>query len=330
MFNKQESPDIPTAVWSGCDLIENKPVKSLTIIFRTIGCRWSRCTMCGFINDRAVIPPSEDNLLSQLEHSISKMSDKTSLFKIFTSGSFFDDKEIPLLLRNQILERIAQTGSIKKIMAETRPEFVSEDNLCSVLGVLDRYNVNLEIAVGLETSSDTIRNECINKGFTFNDFVRASQIAKRMGVSTKAYLLLKPPFLSEKTAVDDMLASISDTAPYVSTISLNLCNVQKATLVEELFLKGDYRPPWLWSAVFILKEAKKLFPQLILMSDPVAAGSKRGPHNCKVCDRDIAQSLRDFSISQDRSILSKINCDCYYLWEKVIELEDYTYGSYLK
>jgi len=228
-----------------------------------------------------------------------------------------------------MMERIGKAGSIKKIMAETRPEFVNEKILGNILDILGKYDIKFEVATGLETSSDTIRKDCINKGFTYNDFTRASEIASKMGVSTKAYLLLKPPFLSEKTAIKDALVSISDAAPYATTISLNLTNIQKGTLIEELYNRRDYRPPWLWSALFVLRTAKERFPELTLVSDPVAAGTKRGPHNCRECDRDVAQALRDFSITQDIEALSWTDCECYSLWEKVVELEDYAFGSFL-
>lgn len=285
--------------------------------------------MCGYTNDAAVVPPTQQDMMAQLEHVMGKMGKQTSLFKIFTSGSFFDDREMPPKVRAQMLEKIGECGTVKKIVAETRPEFVSTDSLTHALEVLDTYGIKLEIAVGLETSSDVIRKDCINKGFTFGDFVKASETALSLGVSTKAYLLLKPPFLSEKAAVDDMLASISDTVPYAHIISLNLCNVQKWTKVEELFNRRSYRPPWLWSAVFILKTAKEMFPDTTLISDPVGAGSLRGPHNCRQCDKDVAGALRDFSITQDTGILSGEGCECYSLWEKVMDMEDGTYGSHL-
>ena len=324
--------NMPTAVWTGHDLLEGKPVDSLTIIFCTTGCYWGMgegCTMCGYVNDSADSTPSDDDLLAQFDRAASKSTPQTSLLKIFTSGSFFDEHEISTQARTRILETIGEMGSVKKVVAETRPEFVTEKKLADTLAVLDRYDIRFEIAMGLETSNDTIRKDCINKGFTFDDFVRASQTAAETGVSTKAYLLLKPPFLSEKMAVDDMLSSISDTVPHASTISLNLCNVQNGTLVEELHNHRDYRPPWLWSAVSILKTAKEMFPHITFMSDPVAAGSNRGPHNCRECDKEVAQVLRDFSLSQDLDILSDVDCQCYSLWEKVMELEDNAYGSYL-
>lgn len=323
---------LPTAVWQGKDLIEGRPVDSRTIIFHTIGCYWSRhdgCTMCGYFNDSAAVPPTEGDLLSQMDHAMATMANTPALIKIFTSGSFFDDREIPPAIRTRIFERFGDTGHIKKIVAETRPEFVTEKNLRTSREILDKYGIQLEIAVGLETSNDLIRQDCINKGFTFNDFIEASGKALSLGVTVKVYLLLKPPFISEKTAVDDILASIKDVSPHASTVSLNLCNIQKGTMVEELSNRKSYRPPWLWSAVFVLKKAKAMFPGITFMSDPVAAGLGRGPHNCRKCDGDVAQSLRDFSISQDIDALSNVDCDCIPLWEKVIELEENTFGSYL-
>ena len=50
-----------------------------------------------------------------------------------------------------------------------------------------------EVAIGLETSNDIIRKDCINKGFSFSDFTRASEVAKKNDVTVKAYLMQKPP-----------------------------------------------------------------------------------------------------------------------------------------
>jgi len=58
-----------------------------------------------------------------------------------------------------------------------------------------------EVAIGLETTNDLIRKDCINKGFSFSDFIRASEVAGKNDTSVKAYLMLKPPFLSERIAM---------------------------------------------------------------------------------------------------------------------------------
>lgn len=247
------------------------------------------------------------------------------MVKIFTSGSFLDEHEVPPEARDAILKTLADDPRVVKVLAETRPNFVTEENVQECLKILK--NKPFELAVGLETSSDRIRSDSINKGFTFRDFVRAAEISRKKGVTVKAYLMLKPLFLSERQAIEDIIRSIDDAAPYSDTISINLCNVQKGTLVEALWEKGQYRPPWLWSIVEILQRAKAAHPDLPLMSDPVGAGSKRGPHNCKICSSDVADSLRTFSLTQNPEDLSKTDCECKELWRKVLELEDFTYGA---
>lgn len=282
--------------------------------------------MCGYVYDCASEPPTLEDYKSQLAKALRK-AEKFSEFmvKIFTSGSFLDEQEVPPEARDEILKTLAEDSRVIKVLVETRPNFVTEENVQACLSIMK--NKPFELAFGLETSSDKIRKDSINKGFTFQDFVRAAETAKKYGVTVKAYLMLKPLFLSEKQAMEDIIRSIDDAAPYSDTISINLCNVQKGTLVEALWEKGQYRPPWLWSIIEILQKAKAAHPDLPLMSDPVGAGSKRGPHNCKECDSEVADSLRTFSLTQNPADLSNSDCSCKELWKKVLEIEDFTYGT---
>ncbi|HEY3361861.1 MAG TPA: archaeosine biosynthesis radical SAM protein RaSEA [Methanosarcina sp.] len=321
--------DEPAASWKGVDLVNGIQVKTLTVIFKSAGCRWGKaggCTMCGYVYDCASEPPTLEDYRAQLAKAMKK-AEKFPEFmvKIFTSGSFLDEQEVPSEARDTILRILADDSRVVKVLAETRPNFVTEDNVQECLKILK--NKPFELAFGLETSSDRIRKDSINKGFTFRDFVRASEIARKNGATVKAYLMLKPLFLSESQALEDIVRSIDDAAPYSDTISINLCNVQKGTLVEALWEKGQYRPPWLWSIIEILERAKAAHPNLPLMSDPVGAGSKRGPHNCKICSSEIADSLRTFSLTQNPEDLRIIDCECKELWRKVLELDDFTYGA---
>ena len=321
---KFNPPDRPTAVWTGKDLLDGKPITALTIIFQTSGCRWNNCTMCGYVYDSARSPPSHDDLMKQFEHAMSRCKDEEFILKIFTSGSFLDDSEIGSSTRIEMLSRLRENDRVKKVIAETRPEYVTDEKLSEAREALGK---KFEVAMGLETSNDVIRKDCINKGFSFSDFTRASEVAKKNDVTVKAYLMQKPPFLSEGIAMNDMINSINDAAPFALTISMNLCNVQKGTLVDEMFERGDYRPPWLWSAVEALKVGKESSPETVIMSDPVGAGSMRGPHNCGKCDDDVAEAIRIFSVTQDTAVFKNLDCDCKELWKKVVELEDFTFGA---
>ncbi len=326
---KPSANDQPAAVWKAQDHYQGKAVDTLTVIFKTSGCWWGKiggCTMCGFVYDSACTPPEASDLIAQLEKALQR-ADKLEHFmlKIFTSGSFLDTREVSEEVRGMVLDRLDKDDRIFKVIVESRPEFVTDKDLKDCRQHLQ--DTEFEVAVGLETSSDSIRSNSINKGFTFKDFTTAADNAKDNGVSMKTYLLLKPPFISEGEGLEDIVRTIDDAASYSQTISINLCNVQRGTYVEYLFQRGQYRPPWLWSIVEILKRAKQTHPDLVITSDPVGAGSKRGPHNCKLCSRDVAQAIRDFSLTQDIRILDTVNCECRQLWEKVIEMDGLTYGA---
>ncbi len=320
-------PNKPAAVWTSRDRLTDGVIGSLTMILRTYGCSRCRdgqgCTMCGFIRDSAPTPPSPENLVAQFEAAMARRPEGRFMVKIFTSGSFLDAAEMPPAAGLEILRRLDDDPDVAKVLLETRPEFVTSEVMADCRQTIHK---KLEVAIGVETSNDRIRLDCINKGFLFEDFVRASRIAHQHNSTVKAYLLLKPPFLSEGVAIRDIVKSVRDVSPYAETVSINLCNVQKGTFVEKLLRRGDYRPPWLWSATSVLRQAKTENPDLIITSDPVGAGSRYGPHNCGRCDSDVANAINRFSISQDTRDL-RVMCDCKELWQKAVELEDISYGA---
>jgi radical SAM enzyme (TIGR01210 family) len=239
------------------------------------------------------------------------------LVKIFTSGSFLDPREVPPAVRREVLQ--AFRG--KAVIAETRPEFVTGGAVGGCLEALDTGTgaVSFSVAMGLETSEDGIREKSIDKGFSFGDFVAASRTARKAGAGVKAYLLQKPPYLTERDAVEDVVRSIRDTTPHADTISLNPCTVQKGTEVERLWRAGAYRPPWLWSVILALSLAG-----VPVTCDPVGGGTPRGPHNCPSCDGELVRGIEDYSLSGDPTLLTALlamDCGCKREWEFVLGAE---------
>jgi len=300
----------PVAVWIEKERVDEEIANCLTIILRSKGCYWKRCLMCGYKRDTSEKVTLND-LIDQFKFALKKLNN-AKVVKIFTSGSFFDQNEIPLEFRKFVYTNLTNLN-IRKLIVESRPEFITEE----VAEELSSLSFDVEVSIGLETSNDYIREYCINKGFKFEDFKRAAKMLKAWDIKVKAYLLLKPPFLSEKEAIEDALKSIRDVKGLVDRVSLNPMNIQSGTYVEKLWEMGLYRPPWLWSVVEVLKNS-----EIEIISDPVAAGKSRGPHNCGRCDKKVESAIRKFSLTQDDRIL-ELDCKCLKLWEKVIELEDY-------
>src|SRR5512137_2120484 len=95
---KQRKTDttIPVSCWSEKDILGNKVVDAFVIIFKTRGCSWaleSGCSMCGYFYDSIWSDVSNKELLQQFKFALKRYKGE-KFVKIFTSGSFLDDKEI--------------------------------------------------------------------------------------------------------------------------------------------------------------------------------------------------------------------------------------------
>jgi archaeosine synthase beta-subunit len=321
MLMISEMIEKPLACWRGKERYGNDLHDCLTIIFKSAGCSWSKCRMCSYRHERYGEQSCEalhTRLTAQLAWVMRENNpEEYRMVKIFTSGSFFDPAEVP----PSFLAEVAKAFRGKLVIAETRPEFVQETVFRTFIEGIDdgSWKIPLYCAIGLETSSDSIREKCINKGFSFSDFTNAAKTARAAGAGVKAYLLFKPLFLTEREAAKDMETTIKDVVPYADMISMNPCTVQRNTELEYYWKRGAYRPPYLWSVLTLLKKAP-----VHITCDPLGGGQKRGSHNCGKCDYEIVKGIRDFSLSGDRDLIGALldtECCCKAEWEYVLARE---------
>lgn len=316
-----DNPKKPLASWRGKERYEGGILECLTVIFESGGCSYAACRMCSYRHERYT-DAGCDALLGHLRSQLAWVMgqydpDEYRMVKIFTSGSFFDPREVP----PAFLSDVASAFRGRLVIAETRPEFVTEEAVGPFMGALDdgSWKTPLFCAIGVETSSDVIRDKCINKGFTFRDFTDAVLRARKAGAGIKGYLLLKPLFLTEGEAVADMKTSITDILPYTDMVSMNPCTVQRNTELEYYWKRHAYRPPYLWSVLSVIASSP-----VHLTCDPLGGGKRRGPHNCGRCDEEIVKGIRDYSLSGDRELIGAlldIPCDCKQEWEFILENE---------
>jgi radical SAM enzyme (TIGR01210 family) len=325
--DRSYDPTEPTRVWLDEDNTPDGVYDSLTIILNTGGCRWARaggCTMCGYVAesvDGGAV--AHEDLMTQieacLEHERENADSPAGLVKIYTSGSFLDEREIPAETRRAIAETFADRD---RMVVESLPDFVDREKVRE----FTERGVHTDVAVGLETATDRVRHDAVNKYFDFAEFEAAcsetrAAVTEDTDAGVKAYLLMKPPFLAEPDAVADMKRSVRRCAAVEGchTVSMNPCNVQRHTMVEELYHDGGYRPPWLWSVAEVL--AATADTDAIVVSDPVGHGSERGPHNCGDCDDRVQTAIKDFDLRQDPSVFDEATCECEATWEYVMAEE---------
>lgn len=321
---RSQNPRQPVRCWSEKDVLDGRVVDAYVIILRTRGCTWtlsSGCTMCGYFNDSMLSAVSEKDLLSQFENALQGYKNE-KIVKIFTSGSFLDPSEIPIPVQQQILTTLNNTA--EKISVESRPEYITEKSLEAI-----QKNIPLkefEVGIGLETSNDLVREKAINKGFMFQDFKKAAVLLKKHKAHVKTYVLLKPPFLTEKESLNDCINTAKDSAPYTDLLSLNPTNIQRHTVVEYLWNRNQYRPPWLWSIVAFLQQSKTITDAFV-KCDVVGGGSIRGAHNCGICDKKVVHAIEEFSLTQDNEVFSDLSCRCQEQWRDQLDMESLSFGS---
>ncbi len=311
----------PIAIWGGEDRVLGSVLTSTTAIIRSGGCSWNRCHMCQYRHER--IPGvTTGKLIEYMTEQLAVFREQVvnqdpQLIKLYTSGSFFDDAEVPPPVRDEV----AGIAAGRSLVVECRADYVSGEKISGFIRQMnqDTGDGKLIVAIGLETSSDRIREKSIDKGITFEQYVRRTEEIHQAGGLVKTYLLQKPPYLTERESLEDMLRSVHDITPYTDLISLNPCTVQRNTLVERLWKQGGYRPPYLWSVVRVMAES-----ELHITCDPLGGGQSRGPHNCGSCDRLILDAIRDYNLNGDRELMRSVldtDCSCKKEWECVLACE---------
>ena len=301
---------------------------AITMVIPTVGCTWALsksggCSMCGYINDSTLDEQTDPEYYFDIEwqklQSDPRFPDVKAV-KLYNSGSFLDPKEIPVKSQKSIVAKIAQISHIQEFIIECLPEIINMQ--IQVLEELTHIfnNRPIFIGVGLESTNAYVLRSYVNKPFTFeNQFLKCVQNSKKIGVYVKPYLLLKPPFLTEQEAIDDAINSIKETFQEsdCKIVSLNPVCVHADTLVDVLWKKKEYSPPWLWSILEVLKQGKEYVPQDgKLICEVMAGGLERGPHNCGECDGRVLKEIEYFSLNQKFSpAFENLYCDCKSDWE---------------
>ncbi|HEY1198059.1 MAG TPA: archaeosine biosynthesis radical SAM protein RaSEA [Thermoplasmata archaeon] len=297
--------------WVEDEAIGPERVRAFVLILRTRGCYWADvkgCSMCGYSKDTLGRSATPDELAEQLARALARYHDEPYV-KVYTSGSFLDDREVDPASRAAIAS--AFSGRARRFLFETLPEFVRP---VGIGPLRDAFAGELEVALGLESTDPTVLGRFVHKGSTPSEYLAAADRLSPLGVRTKAYLLLKPPYLTESEAVADVVRSVREAAPHFDSMSVNPVHIQNGTVVEWLYHRGLYRPPWLWSLVDALREGAAVRGNSRLVSFPTAGGLSRGPHNCGACDARVLAAVQEASLAQEFAALDDLDCECRTEW----------------
>lgn len=319
-----DPPDVrrPAHIEIREEYFEGKNVKRAVIFLLSNGCEWALksaygCTMCGHIakQTRSQQPISAADFIVQFKTAFSTLDFKgIPILNVFNNGSFLNGNELPSDARRTILSLINEKKDIKRLLIESRPEFITESIIRETKSLIP--NTELEIAIGLETADDFRRIISVNKGFTLSQFTQAANIIIKNKVRLRCYLLLKPPFYSEKEAIDDAVDSIKTAFSLgVMTTSLEAMTVQKYTLIEYLYSNNLYRMPWLWSIIEVIKKTSHL-GRVFVGLFKFYPSPNFVPNNCSLCNNKTMDAIVEYNRTLKSEIFDQLHCQCKEDWEK--------------
>lgn len=297
-----------------------------------------RCVFCGFLNHKGPASPPE---VGKVFNDVFKNGDLHDIHRLelYVSGSFFDDEEVSLDSRLEIIKAV-QVAGIKEVVLESRPEFITEENIQALANIIDPERIT--IAIGVETADDSLRHR-LSKDFSFEELTASVSRISRAGMNFQAYLLLKPPAINDdKEAITDIIRSSKAIISLAGEMNCPLILAiqpfflaRNSIAAQDEFPSDHVRPPWLYSVALTLKllalmRSSDGFSYHIILGNEVdnvdvvlTPSNYTGDGGVCSCSEGIRGFLREINISRDKleENVDKIlgsECHCKSAWQNEI------------
>jgi len=158
-----------------------------------------RCLMCDLWQHTSDEVLPEGAIPSQIAYALERLPSADHL-KLYNSGSFFDPKAVLPRDYSGIAEAVE---GYRTVLVESHTAFIGR----RVLDFAELLQAELQVAIGLETVHPEVLPR-LNKKMSLDDFSRAVDFLGSQHISTRAFILLRPPFLSEEEGVEWACRSI--------------------------------------------------------------------------------------------------------------------------
>jgi radical SAM enzyme (TIGR01210 family) len=167
-------------------------IEDTAIIFLTNRECSYHCLMCDLWKNTTDVSIPEGAIPEQIEWALKQLPEARNL-KLYNSGSFFDERAIP----EEDYKSIASlVKNFETVIVESHPRLINEK--CLIFR--DMLKPDLQIALGLETVNTEVLRK-LNKQMTLEDFRNSVSYLTQHGILSRAFILLRPPFLSESEGI---------------------------------------------------------------------------------------------------------------------------------
>jgi radical SAM enzyme (TIGR01210 family) len=197
-----------------------------------------RCLMCDLWKNTLEHTLSPGRIVEQIRWALARLPPARHL-KLYNAGNFFDPRAIPC----QDYPEIARLAAgFERVIVECHPRLVGRR--CREFHRL--LPSEMEVAMGLETVHPDVLPR-LNKRMTLTDFDGAVRALRADGVAVRAFILVRPPFLTEEEGLEWARRSLD----HAFSVGVQCCSLIPTRAgngaLEELASIGQFAPPSLES-----------------------------------------------------------------------------------
>ena len=270
-------------------------IEDTAIIFLTNRECSFHCLMCDLWKNTTDESVPVGAIPDQIEWALDRLPVVKHL-KLYNSGSFFDGRAIP----EDDYEKIASlVSNFETVIVESHPRLINEKCLL----FRDMLKPELQVALGLETVNPEILRK-LNKQMTLKDFENSVSFLIQHGILSRAFVLLRPPFLPESEGIYWAERSL-DFAFSIGVECCTVISVRSGNGAMDLLLeRGDFTPPDIHSLEAVLEYGIGLNAGRVF-ADVWDLGLFS---SCKKCIDQRTRRLIGMNLNQ--KIIAPVKCTC--------------------
>ena len=290
------NPDIPYHFLHEHEPDTRGDLQRVNTIFLTSKECAFKCLMCDLWKNTLNEPALPGAILKQIDYALARLPE-ANIIKLYNNGNFFDRNAIPITDYPGIVGRLRHYN---RVIVENHPKLC--DDAC--LKFNDKLSGSLEIAIGLETIHPDVLPK-LNKQMTAGDFSRATAFLRSNNISVRAFILLNPPFLTDKAG---NIRWVNETVRFAFDSGVQCCSIIPTRpgngIMELLYKQGHYLPPSLETLEEVFENALSLRAGRVFVDVWDIAFLS----NCLACFGARKQRLEAMNLEQ--KTLPRITCNC--------------------
>lgn len=268
--------------------------KASTVLLTNRECPYT-CLMCDLwkhTTDEVLAPGL---IASQIRYALARLPVAKQL-KLYNSGSFFDPGAVPV---EDYPEISSLAEEFSRVLVECNTSFLGDN----VLKFKNMLSADLQVAIGLEIAHPQVLKS-LNKQMTLDDFERGVEFLGKNDISARAFILVRPPFLTEEEGVEWACRSID----YAFQVGVEVCSVIPVRggngALEVLAAGGYFQEPALRSLEQVLDYGVSLQKGNVFADLWDLERFTQCPH----CFQARKERLEKTNLKQQ--IQAPVNCEC--------------------